>query len=103
MSLEDLKDAELLEKLEASALSNKLKNEPEWRLLQTAADRIVDRAVNKFAVMKVCPDNLCEVIELQVIIRKYKMGLFKEVEQLAQEGDIVVGELKERGINPTRL
>lgn len=98
MDLDEVNDKELLDKLEKAALSERLRNQDEWKLLQEAADRIVDRSIDKFAMMKIDPNNMYEVIELQIIIRKYKHGLFREVDILAQEGEMIFSEARDRDL-----
>jgi len=71
-------------------------NEEHWSLLQEASERIVDKAIAEFAI-KTDPENWSKIIQLQVIIKKYKYGLFSEIEQIAQEGRLVFDEVRERG------
>lgn len=90
-------DKELFESLSKAGLSDKLENSPEWKMLREAADRIVNRAVNEFA-LKAKADDLTRITELQAIIRKYKYGLFDEVQLLKVESEFIYQEAKERGI-----
>jgi hypothetical protein len=94
----DIDDKELISQLEKAALSERLRNQEEWKLLQEAANRIVDRAVTQFAKMTLNADTIYEAMELQIIIRKYKHGLFKEVDLLAQEGERLFEEAKDRDL-----
>lgn len=72
-------DAETLRKID---LTTTLVTSNEWRIVKDAAERIVERAVYKFATATKA-DDLVGIIELQTIIKKYKYGLFSEIEQLA--------------------
>lgn len=92
-----LDDKDLFEKLNKAELSDKLINSAEWRLLKEAADRIIDRTLERFA-FSIKADDMVGIIETQILLRKYKYGLFSEVEQLAQEGELFFEELKERGV-----
>lgn len=71
--------------------------DPAWKMLQEAGKRIVDRAIDEFA-MKVKAGDTTRIIELQTIIRKYKYGLFDEVRMLKMESDQAYAEAKERGV-----
>lgn len=91
-----LEDKELFNKLQQVELADKLIHSPEWKLLKVAADRIIERALERFALaMKA--DDLIGVMETQLLLRKYKYGLFSELDQLAQEGELYYEELKDRG------
>lgn len=89
-----LDDAQLCEALRQTDLAELLKTSDEWKLLQEAARRIVDRAVDQFALTDVT--NTEKIMELKIIIRKYKYALFAEVDQLAQEGELLFEEAKDR-------
>lgn len=96
-----LEDRALFDKLQQVELADKLTNSPEWRLVKTAADRIIERALERFALaMKA--DDLIGVMETQLLLRKYKYGLFSELDQLAQEGELYYEELKDRGVLTSR-
>ena len=91
-----LEDKELFDKLHQAGLADKLTHSEEWRLLKEAADRIIERALNRFA-FAIRADDMVGVIETQILLRKYKYGLFQEVSQLAEEGKLYFDEFKERG------
>lgn len=97
MDYSELEDKELFDKLQQVELSDKLIHSPEWKLLKEAADRIIERALERFALV-IKADDMVAVIETQILLRKYKYGLFAEVNQLAQEGELFFEELKERGL-----
>lgn len=92
-----LDDRELFDKLQKAGLAEALRNSPEWSLVREAARRIVDRAVEKFAIATKA-DDVVGIVELQATIRKYKFGLFEEIGQLVQEGEIAFEEAKSRGL-----
>lgn len=94
---EDLDDITLLRRLETAAIAERLKATDEWKLVQEARKRIVERAVNEFAI-KTKADNTVRIIELQTVIRKYKYGLFKEIELLADEGRFLYEAVKRRDL-----
>lgn len=96
-----LEDKELFEKLQQAELSDKLVNSKEWQLLKVAADRIVERALERFALV-IKADDIVGVIETQILLRKYKFGLFSEVDQLAKEGRLYYEELQDRGVLETQ-
>jgi len=93
----NLEDKELFDKLHKAELSDRLLHSPEWKLLKEAADRIIDRTLQRFA-FAIKADDMVAIIETQILLRKYKYGLFAEVDQLAQEGELFFEELKERGL-----
>ena len=93
----DLGDKDLFELLEKAGLADKLINAPEWKMLDEARKRIVDRAVDELAT-KVKAHETERIIELQTIIRKYKYGLFDEVKLLKLESDAAFTEAEDRGI-----
>jgi hypothetical protein len=90
-------DKELFDQLEKSGLAEKLMNQPEWKMLEEAGKRIVDRAVTEL-VLKVKAHEHERIIELQTIIRKYKYGLFDEVRVLKMESDQAFTEAEDRGL-----
>ncbi|MFQ5687298.1 MAG: hypothetical protein ACE5GV_11610 [Candidatus Scalindua sp.] len=90
-----LEDKELYDKLERAALANKLKSSNEWKLLEEARKRIVERAVCEFATRTDVTD-IAKLTELKVIIKKYKYGLFSELDLLIQEGELAFHEYKNR-------
>lgn len=94
MAFENLSDKELYDKIHQAGLAERLVNSEEWQLVQKAADRIVERAVR--TLVNTPATNLAAVIELQQVIKKYKYGLFAEVEMLRKEGELVFDELQER-------
>mgnify|MGYP001581096729 FL=1 len=97
MNYRDLDDKELLQKMDKSALADKLKNDEAFQLLREAGDRIAERAIADF-VFKVPLDDLQGLASLKAIIRKYKYELFAEIEAIAMEGDILFEEIKGRDL-----
>lgn len=93
----DFQDKALHDHLEFAALAEDLEKSPYWKVIQYAAQRIRTRAINKF--MTTDPDDKTEIIQLQVIIRKYDPdhGLLGELMQIKNEGPLAFEELKERG------
>lgn len=101
MNVQELDDKTLFQELQKAALVDKLESSEEWKMLREAATRIIERAIYEFALkteVSSDPKDLSKVIRLQQIIRLYKFGLFKEVEILAKESDILFNEAKDRGI-----
>ena len=97
MSYRDLDDKELLQKMDKSALADKLKNDEAFQLLREAGNRVAARAIHDF-VFKVPLDDLQGLASLRAIIRKYKYELFAEIEAIAMEGDILFEEVKGRDL-----
>ena len=97
MDYRDLDDKELLQKMDKSALADKLKNDEAFQLLREAGNRIAERAIAEF-VFKVPLDDLQGLASLKAIIRKYKYELFAEIEAIAMEGDILFEEVKGRDL-----
>lgn len=97
ISLDDISDKDLYERLENSALADRLESDPAWGLVKKAAERIVDRAVADFAI-KCDPSDMKRIIQLQTILKKYKYGLFEEIRILKTESDFLFEEVKERGM-----
>ena len=93
----DLTDRQLFDELEKAHLTERLETTPEWKMLKEAAGRIVERAVTEFAV-KVKPDDVTRIIQLQTIIKKYKYGLFDEIRILKQESEQLFTEARDRGL-----
>lgn len=96
MSLDNMEDKELYDALQRAGLIDKLTNSEEWMMLREAGNRIVDRAINQF--METPANDTLKIMELQVIIRKYRRGLFQEVESLKRESTMLFEEAKERGL-----
>ena len=92
-----LDDKELFEKLHRAEMAEILRTDPRFQLLNEARNRIVERAILKF-VTDDDHDNIAKTIEFKIIVKKYKYGLFSEVEQMAKEGDILFDEMQARGI-----
>ena len=93
----DLSDKELFDNLEKANLADKLENQPEWKMLREAADRIVDRAVAELT-LKVKPSETERIVQLQTIIKKYKYGLFDEIKILKMESEQLFTEASDRGL-----
>jgi hypothetical protein len=96
-TLEKLDDKELYDQLEKAGLAEKLESQPEWALIKEAANRIVDRAITEFA-LRTKPDDMKAIIMLQVIIKKYKFGVFDEIKVLKEASEMLSEEAKSRGI-----
>lgn len=97
-NLDNMTDKELYDKIHQAGLAERLANSEEWQLVQKAADRIVERAVR--TLVNTPATNMAAVIELQQVIKKYKFGLFAEIEMLRKEGELIFDELKEREALP---
>lgn len=93
----DLDDKALFDCLQRATLAEKLKTSPEWKLLQEAADRIVERTLKRFA-LSMKADDIVGVIETQLLLKKYRYGLFDELNQLVSEGENVFEEAVARGV-----
>jgi len=96
----EMTDDELYEALKQADLSDRFLESPQGKLIKVAASRIVDRAVDKFALTD-ANKNVEELIELKIIIRKYKYGLFEEIEMLREDGYLAWQELKNRQPEPS--
>ncbi len=96
-TLEKLDDKELYDQLEKAGLAEKLENNPEWKLLKEAANRIIDRAITEFA-LRTKPDDLKAIIILQTIIKKYKYGIFDEIKVLKDASNMLTEEARDRGL-----
>lgn len=94
-SVMDNKD--LYDQLNKAGLIDKLATSPEWKMLQEAANRIVERAIKEFSCSTKA-NNIVRIIELQTIIRKYKYGLIDEVNILKNESEFIYQEAKFRGL-----
>lgn len=92
-----LDDKALFDCLHRAELAERLKTSPEWKLLQEAADRIIDRTLKRFA-LSMKADDIVGIIETQLLLRKYRYGLFDELNQLVAEGESVFEEAVARGI-----
>ena len=108
MSYEELDDKDLYDKIDQGQLADNFIHSENGKLLSEAAKRITERAIEKFALGAIMPKSLdgkdmigfiTEVLELRLIIRKYKYGLFEEIKLLAEEGDRAADELQERNEN----
>ena len=99
-NLHDLPDKEIYDRLEKAALADRFLNSQEGKLIKEAADRIVERAVTKFALggPKLAKDPVA-IMELQMVIKKYKFGLFSEMDMLRKEGEYIFQEAKIRKLN----
>lgn len=96
MDYNEFTDKELFEKLGASITTEQFLDSEMGKLFIRGSEKIVDRALLKLCTKPVKDLTWNEVIEVIVIIRKYKFGLFDEIRQIAQEGEFVFDELKER-------
>jgi len=94
--MSEMENKELWDKLNNAQLIDKLKNQKEFQILKKIARRIVDRAVNTFALQTRASETEA-VIELQVIIKKWKFELFAEIEQMQREGKQAFDMLNEDG------
>jgi hypothetical protein len=97
LNLDEMEDKDVYDYLHKAGLVEKLTNTEEWKVLKEAGERIVDRALTEFA-LKTKADDLTRIIELQTTIRKYKFGLFNEVELLKQNSELLFKEARERGL-----
>jgi len=92
-----LDDKDLLERLERAGLAERLTTSMEWGLLKEAGRRIVDRATDQFA-MKTEVTDMAELSDLKAIIRKWKYGIFNEIEMLRQDGESAFEEAQNKKI-----
>lgn len=90
-------DKDIYDLFHKAELADRLANDSNWDLLKEAAERIVERTVDDLA-NNIKADNIIAVMEAQMIIRKYKYGLFNEVEILKEEVEFAFSEVKERGL-----
>jgi len=82
--------------IDKAAISDRLKNSSEWKLVQEAADRIVERALSELC-MRTRLDDIEKVRDLVCTIKKYKyQGIFSEIEWLSKEGEHLFEEMKYR-------
>jgi hypothetical protein len=95
--LQHIDDKALYDLIEKASLAEKLENDPAWKMLKEAGERIVDRAITEFA-LKCKPNDIEHIILLQTVIKKYKYGLFDEVRVLKTEADQAFLEAQERGV-----
>lgn len=96
MDPREMTDDELYEALKDADLADRFLESPQGKLIKKAANNIVDRAVQEFALNPDITKNLEKLVELRVIIKKYKYGLFEEINQLRTMGFLVWQELKTR-------
>lgn len=97
LELSNIDDKELYDLIEKASLAEKLENDPAWKMLREAGNRIIDRAITEFA-LRCKPTDIEHIILLQTVIKKYKFGLFDEVRALKVEADQAFIEGKERGV-----
>ena len=95
MNYSELTDEELYKIMDESDLAGSFLKTPMGLVLQEAAKRIVDQAVFKIA-MVIDPKDVSAIWEQKLIIRKYKYGLFEEINQLSREGVVAYSELTAR-------
>jgi len=91
-----VEDKELFDRLEKVGLAEKLEASPEWALVKEAANRIVEKAVMEFITSD--PSDMVRMAQLQIIIKKYKFNLFREINSLKQESTLLYEEAADRGI-----
>ena len=96
MNPQDMTDDELYEALKEADLADRFLESPQGKLIQKASSNIVERAVQEFALNPDIVKDTEKLIELRVIIKKYKYGLFEEIKQLHRYGFLVWQELKNR-------
>jgi len=94
----EMSDKELYKQLEQSDLVSKLETDPAWSMLKEAANRIVERAIREFALNPNLSNDASRIIELQTVIKKYRFGLFNEVEMLKSESEFIYQTAKARGL-----
>jgi hypothetical protein len=91
----ELEDKELYDKIEQGNLADGFLKSKNGKLVNEAARRIIEKAVCEFA-LRTDVNDIAKVIELQIIIRKYKFGLFEEIKMLAEDGREAEDELQDR-------
>jgi len=84
-NLADLDDKELYEIVQTANDAMKLLEGDNGKIFKKAAKIIEEKAIYAFANNIKATDSLA-VMEQQVILRKYKYGLFSEVQDLAEIG-----------------
>lgn len=90
-------DRDIFDLLEKADLAERIADHPDWKLLKIAAERIVERTIENLAC-NIKPDDVVSIMEAQITIRKYKYGLFEEVEILRQEAEHAFNEARDRGL-----
>jgi len=95
--LKDLDDKQLWDEVQKAGLVEKLASDPAWAVVKEASDRVVNKAIAEFA-LKTDAKDVTRVIMLQVIIKKYRFGLFDELRMLESESNAIFNEAKERGL-----
>ncbi len=96
MSLEQLDDKELYDRLHKAGLAEKLKSSEEWQLVKEAANRIVEKAIREF--ISADPSDMVHIAQLQIIFKKYKYNLFSEVDAIERESKMLYEEAVDRGL-----
>ncbi len=95
-------DEELYKQIEVIDLADKFLDSPQGHLIQEAAKRIIERATAEIAFhgVELIETNKAKIIELILIIKKYKFGVFEEIKQISREGHLVYEEIKNRHPQP---
>ncbi len=92
----DAMEKELMDRVEKAELVYRLKNQKEWQVFKEVADRIAENAIRKLVYTKA--DDMVAIIELQVVIRKYKFALFSEIKQIIEEGKTAIDAITENDL-----
>ena len=102
MDYRGMSDEELYRQIESIDLADKFLDSPQGKLIHEAANRIIERATFEISVhgVEMMENNKAKLIELILIIKKYKFGLFEEIKQISREGYLVYEELKNRHPQP---
>jgi hypothetical protein len=93
--LSELSNKELHEMIQEAGMADKFLNSPFGRLMQEAANRIVERVNREFA-LNADPSDLSKMWELKMTLKKYKYQLFDEIQWLVQDGIEAMNELELR-------
>jgi len=97
-----LNDKELYERIEKAGLVAEFVHSDHGKLIQEAANRIVDRTIAEFA-LRTKVDDTAKIAELKATIRKWRFELFSEFKLLIDEGGFAADQFKTRPIDRARL
>jgi hypothetical protein len=86
-------DQELVDKIEQGVMMNNFVHSPEWTLIQSACDRLVEKATSNLILIPA--NEQVRIIELQCIIKLYKNVLSSLVNSYIKEGEIAFNERKD--------
>lgn len=96
MPYSEVDDSVLFEKIQKADFAERIKTQDEWKLFDEMCKRVIDNAVDEFAI-KTDPTDIAKIVKLQTIIKLYKHMFLNELNQLITEGRLVFDEIKDRG------